>query len=396
MADWADREAELRGEAADLEQRLRQAEGAAQALQSGAGDATRPLLRQIESMAAAAAQQQAVARETEQQLRQQLRAAQQQSAGTAEAQRRAEERAAELQAAAAAAEQAAAAARDAAAAAAQRHSEEQARCQQLQGELAAADKQQRDAAAAAAKQLREQEQEVQHLQEQVWEAQEQLRSLAAERATLQKRAGPEQGSTPAGTLRQQPGGGGAASLGAGRQHSHGSLHAAGAREAAPANGTLGPGAVESDDEMDALVKSMTSLAPTSSGTLAAAGGELEGLRPRLPVSTASAADARLALVEAQLAAAEQQRDVAALQLVAALQRADAAAADAARCAALQHRLQELEASGALGRAVGHAGWMPSHLGYPPAPVSACPCCACCAAGPPVVDAGAPGRAQRAH
>ena len=64
MADWADREAELRGEAADLEQRLRQAEGAAQALQSGAGDATRPLLRQIESIAAAAAQQQAVARET--------------------------------------------------------------------------------------------------------------------------------------------------------------------------------------------------------------------------------------------------------------------------------------------------------------------------------------------
>lgn len=44
-ADWADREAELRGEAADLEARLRQAEGAAQALQTGAGDATRPLLR---------------------------------------------------------------------------------------------------------------------------------------------------------------------------------------------------------------------------------------------------------------------------------------------------------------------------------------------------------------
>ena len=173
---------------------------------------------------------------------------------------------------------------------------------------------------------------------------------------------------------QQPGGGGAASLGAGMQHSHGSLHAAGAREAAPANGTLGPGAVESDDEMDALVKSMTCLAPTSSGTLAAAGGELEGLRPRLSVSTSSAADARLALVEAQLAAAEQQRDVAAHQLVAALQRADAAAADAARCAALQHWLQELEASGAasgaLSRAMGHAGWMPSHVGYPPAPVSA--------------------------
>ena len=88
---------------------------------------------------------------------------------------------------------------------------------------------------------------------------------------------------------------------------------------------------------------MAALAPTSSGALggaAALGGS--GLSPRLPVSTASASDARLVLVEQQLLAAEQQRDAANQQLVEALQRSDAAAADAARCAALQQRLQEQE------------------------------------------------------
>lgn len=103
--------------------------------------------------------------------------------------------------------------------------------------------------------------------------------------------------------------------------------------------------------MDALVRSMTALAPSSSGALGSAGGEDAAsphyLPPRLPVSTASAADARLALLEQQLLAAEQQREAANQQLLEALQRADAAAADAARCAALQQRLQELEVCGLL-------------------------------------------------
>lgn len=100
--------------------------------------------------------------------------------------------------------------------------------------------------------------------------------------------------------------------------------------------------------MDALVRSMTALAPSSSGALGSAAAGEDGatsphaLLPRLPVSTASASDARLVLLERQLVVAEQQRDAANQQLLEALQRADAAAADAARCAALQQRLQELE------------------------------------------------------
>jgi hypothetical protein len=53
-------------------------------------------------------------------------------------------------------------------------------------------------------------------------------------------------------------------------------------------------------------------------------------------------EGRLALLEAQLLAAEQQREAANTQLLAAMQRADAAAADVARCARLQRQLQELE------------------------------------------------------
>ena len=83
---------------------------------------------------------------------------------------------------------------------------------------------------------------------------------------------------------------------------------------------------------------MTALAPSASVCAAAAAGPLP---PRLPVST-SAADARLALVEQQLAAAEAAREAAHRELLAALQRADGLAADAARAGALAARLAEAE------------------------------------------------------
>jgi hypothetical protein len=102
--------------------------------------------------------------------------------------------------------------------------------------------------------------------------------------------------------------------------------------------------------MDVLVRSMTALTPSTSENLGfggAAGGPLSprsGLR--LPLSTASGMEGRLALLEAQLLAAEQQREAANTQLLAAMQRADAAATDVARCARLQRQLQELEVGGA--------------------------------------------------
>lgn len=92
-----------------------------------------------------------------------------------------------------------------------------------------------------------------------------------------------------------------------------------------------------------LVRSMTALAPAGSYPAASANGSNQPLspRPRLPVSM-SATDARLAMLEQQLVAAEQQREAANRELLVALQRADVAAADVARCAALTLRLQELE------------------------------------------------------
>lgn len=99
--------------------------------------------------------------------------------------------------------------------------------------------------------------------------------------------------------------------------------------------------------MDALVRFMTSSnLGGGGGSGAAAAAAVLPPSPRgshrLPVSTGSAADARVALLERQLAAAEQQREAANQQLVLALQRADAMAADAARCAALQQRLADME------------------------------------------------------
>ncbi len=98
--------------------------------------------------------------------------------------------------------------------------------------------------------------------------------------------------------------------------------------------------------MDALVRSMTSSNLGNGGSSGAAASAALPPSPRgshrLPLSTGSAADARVALLERQLAAAEQQREAANQQLLLALQQADAMAADAARCAALQQRLADME------------------------------------------------------
>lgn len=94
--------------------------------------------------------------------------------------------------------------------------------------------------------------------------------------------------------------------------------------------------------MEVLLRSIT-LQRSGSGS----GDLLSPKRPSLPLST-SAADARLAALQSQLAAAEHQREAAASQLLAALQRADAAAADAARCGALQRQLQDAEVWAGVG------------------------------------------------
>ena len=159
-----------------------------------------------------------------------------------------------------------------------------------------------------------------------------------------------------------------------------------------------------------LVRSMTALPPSSSENLGwgaaggAAGGPLSPRSgPRLPLSTASGMEGRLALLEAQLLAAEQQREAANTQLLAAMQRADAAAADVARCARLQRQLQELEVGGAclvlgacflifmpplFSTAAAALPWRPTeaplqlNTTHPTLPPACLPAClpACCRAG----------------
>ncbi|GAB4819793.1 hypothetical protein N2152v2_006839 [Parachlorella kessleri] len=373
LEEWEEREADWRGETSALESRVRDLEAVSQALQANTTDATRPLLRQIESLAAAASHQQAAARETEQRLSQRVKQAEAQLAGASEAQRAAMARAE-------AAEDAAAAARDAAHAAAAsvadvkaRCEAEQARCAALQQQVGQLEEALRVRSESTSQLLAAKEAEV---QERLWDAEEQLRSIAAQKAAIQGlSAGVATRSNGAQQEQQQPNSG-AASPGRLKNSSRGSRLALLAAEEAGPNpqGAADSGGGSSRDSSNRRIAvhgsaaangsghGVTRGAPDAGGVVGAEEDEMDEMlrsmslhhSASVPLALlrrqSSAADKEsslIALLEDQVSVLERSAAAANEALAQALARAGELEGEARRAAALKRHMEQLQAKHSL-------------------------------------------------
>ncbi|MEW5302309.1 MAG: hypothetical protein WDW36_005109 [Sanguina aurantia] len=185
--EWAGREEAFRRQLQQLSERCHALEGEAQDSSASAGDATRPLLKQIGSMAAAAAAAAAAAEGAEVRMAERLAAAQSDAAVAADSARAASSRAVSSESTCAAAQRSAAAA---AAACAEAQADAQAcegRVQATTAELRAAREGLAAVVASAAAAGVEAEGARQALSERVWDSEQRARALLTERDELMRR-----------------------------------------------------------------------------------------------------------------------------------------------------------------------------------------------------------------
>jgi chromosome segregation ATPase len=257
---WDAREAALRSERAHLESRVRELETANQGLAASIGEATAPLLRQIESLTRMAEAQQEAARDIESRAGARVTEFQQRLAAAEEREQAALARCEAAEVAARDAERAA----SSAAAAASRAEASMVTERDARQALDADARRLRKGLQQALAEAEARASELQQVREQVWEAEERVRTLEAEAAQhqLEVVASSEPAATKETTAERRgvlP----SSQPGAATQALH--------RDAGTPENVEAPQPPSSDpyeDEMDALVRSMSS----SGGDLRSIGG----------------------------------------------------------------------------------------------------------------------------
>ncbi|KAK9807806.1 hypothetical protein WJX72_009986 [[Myrmecia] bisecta] len=314
--EWVEKEQLLRREVAVLEERVRSLEADKSQIHTNASDTMRPLLRQIESMAAAAAAQHASQAGQQAALLQRVRDAEGAAESASHAERRARARAAAADAAVATAQKGAAAANAAAAEAKARYEAEKRRVGTLQAECGGMEERLRALSEQAAAERQKHEVETRELQERLWDIQEQVRAQATQ-------SRPDDESPVATAM---------ASL-----INAGSAKVAVDKPQPCQRGDSSPSqqlpAPDIEDELALMLRSMKPL----NGD---AFRPLDGSKPRKQPGGNAVLEARLAAMEETAARAHE-------ELLLACQRADAVQQEAQRCRELEAAVQAAAAKCAM-------------------------------------------------
>ncbi|GAX84327.1 hypothetical protein CEUSTIGMA_g11749.t1 [Chlamydomonas eustigma] len=378
----ADKEDALRGQITRLEERIRQLEAEKENMMNSASDASKPLLKQIESMASMAAAAREAAETAELKLQLRLQVAESAAAAAHDAERSALAKLAASEAAAAAALEAASSAVSSSAELKSRLDSELRQLAAVQAEKVLAEGRLAAFAAKAEAHQKETDAAVRELQEKVWEAEQMVRNVSVERDELMRQVEVLQsrGGSADGLLQQglRSGGGmplfpevserkvdsigGLAVEDEGRRGSSSgqqgfrSTSPSRGLGSAPSGGSAGEVADDvsqtlAEGELESLLSSLSRAAAdnrTKAKASTSAGMGLFGLlagglgAPRAVEGlNAGQLHRALEVLMQRLKSAEQDRDAAAEQLYAAIQKADQISADAKATVQLRQQLEHM-------------------------------------------------------